>query len=149
MALAGAYGQARRFADEEHMLKCAFAQGHGPAAYTLAMRQEILGNHLEAARLFQEGVKFGHRESASSLWLLFANGYWSWKHEVERLKALGFHVDAQRASRYEAISEALLINPDLKLARIDEVLPLPPQELPPWGAVTDAVEPESSSQPTY
>jgi hypothetical protein len=47
------------------------------------------------------------------------------------------------------IYDALEINPDLKLSRLDQVLPLPPAQLPPWSGVEDAVTPESYDKPTY
>ena len=65
------------------------------------------------------------------------------------LKLLGVAADSDRGSRYRAIFEALKINPDMKLNRLDQVLPLPPAQLPPWSGVEDAVEPESYDKPTY
>lgn len=65
------------------------------------------------------------------------------------LAALGVHLDLERSQRYESISDALKINPDLKLSRLDLVVPLPPAKLPRWAGVMGAVEPESTAPPTY
>ncbi|MET0267348.1 MAG: sel1 repeat family protein, partial [Duganella sp.] len=48
MALASAYGDARRFEDEERMPLCAYRQGHGPAAYELAVSAKLKRLHWEA-----------------------------------------------------------------------------------------------------
>lgn len=58
-------------------------------------------------------------------------------------------LDPERAMRYNAIYDALKINPDLKFSRLDEVLPLPPAKLPDWRGIEDALEPESNGPPTY
>lgn len=47
------------------------------------------------------------------------------------------------------ISDALDVNPDLKLTRLEQVLPLPPSELPSWQGIQDALGPESEDAPTY
>ena len=149
MALADAYGKAGRLKDEETMLKCAYRQAHGPAAYELAMSAEINDKHREALMLHQQGVKFGCQDCASALLLLFENGYWTVKETKAALVALNITADPERSNRYRAISDALTINPDLKLGKLDEVLPLPPAELPGWSGVEDAVEPEPKGPPTY
>jgi uncharacterized protein len=151
MALATAYSNAERFDAEEVMLQCAFQQGHGPAAYTLGIRAENNNQYIKSLQIYQKGVKFGDRHSAASLELLFTNGYWSSSSNEEKqaLKDLGIAVDLERANRYNAIYDALKINPDLKLSRLDEVLPLPPTKLPDWRGFEDALEPESKGPPTY
>jgi TPR repeat protein len=152
MALASAYAKARRLEDEEKMQLCAFKQGHGPAAYELAMSAQVNGRHAEALMLRQEGVKFGSQRCASSLRLLFDEGTWaaSTKKDAKAaLSALGVHLDLERSQRYEAISDALKINPDLKLGRLDLVVPLPPKKLPKWNGVKDAVEPDFAGNPAY
>jgi TPR repeat protein len=151
MALASAYAKARRFEDEEKMQLCAFKQGHGPAAYELAMSAEVNGRHAEALILRQEGVKFGSQKCANSLWILFDEGIWAGANKDAKaaLTALGVHLDLERSQRYESISDALKINPDLKLSRLDLVVPLPPAKLPRWAGVMGAVEPESTAPPAY
>ncbi len=151
MALADAYAQADRRDDEMTMLECAYKQGNGTAAYRLAMTMKVSERLQEAILLHQNGIKFGDAKSASSLRILFDDGVWfsnDPKHR-ESLSALGIAADPERAKRYRAISDALDINPDLKLTRLDQVLPLPPAKLPDWHGVSDAVELESSAPPTY
>ena len=68
---------------------------------------------------------------------------------IEARKVWRSKIDAERERRYDAIYDALKINPDLKLSRLDQVLPLPPAPLPKWSGVDSAVEPESNGRPTY
>lgn len=149
MALAQAYSDAGRLNDEETMLQCAYQQGHGAAAYALGIDREASKKDFRAAmKIFQDGVKFGNQDCADSLFLLFD---WKTNSEGDRalLRDLNINLDSERSSRYRAISDALQINPDLKLSKLDQVLPLPPAKLPPWSGVEDAVEPESYDKPTY
>jgi len=151
MALAQAYSEAGRRSDAVTMLQCAYQQGHGPAAYKLAIKAGVNDRYQEGIRICQEGVKFGSSECARDIRIMFNQGYWVRNSDDEKdaLRPLGIKVDAERERRYEAIYDALQINPDLKLSRLDQVLPLPPAQLPPWSGVEDAVEPESYDKPTY
>lgn len=151
MALAKAYREADRPKDEATMLQCAYQQGHGPAAYELALDAGVNKQYQEAIRLYQEGVKFGSIECARDLEVMFRHGYWGKGSDEEKtiLKSFGVGVDQERERRYDAIYDALQINPDLKLSRLDQVLPLPPAKLPTWSGVDDAVAPESNERPTY
>lgn len=151
MRLAQAYSEAGRRGDEATMLQCAYHQGHGPAAHELALNARVSMKFQEAIRIYQNGVKFGSLECARDLRIMFNQGYWARNSEKEKdaLRPLGIKVDAERERRYEAIYDALEINPDLKLSRLDQVLPLPPAPLPKWSGVDSAVEPESNGRPTY
>ncbi|WP_070360708.1 tetratricopeptide repeat protein [Duganella sp. HH105] len=151
MTLAKAYSDAGRLADEATMLQCAFQQGHGPAAFDLAIKAQVEKRFKDAIRLFQEGVKFGSKECAAALELIFSYGHshGATEEEAAEMKLLGVLTDPERASRYNAIYAALDINPDLRLGKLDEVLPLPPAELRGWSGVEDAVEPEPKGPPTY
>lgn len=151
MALAQAYSKAGFEEKEIKMLQCAYEQKHGPAFYCLALDAEINKRYPQAMRIYQEGVKFGSIDCARNLEMTFLHGDWRSDSDEEEdlLKSLGIGVDPERKKRYEAISDALKINPDLKLPRLDEVLPLPPAQLPPWTGVASAVEPESNAPPTY
>ncbi|WP_295991119.1 DUF6396 domain-containing protein [Rugamonas sp.] len=133
------------------MQQCAYQQGHGPAAYELALDAGVNKRYQEAIRIYQEGVKFGSLECARDLRIMFNDGYWDKGSDEEKaiLRPLGIVVDSERESRYQAIYDALEINPDLKLGRLDQVLPLPPAQLPAWSGVGDAVTPESNDRPTY
>lgn len=151
MALADAYLEADRLADEEIMLRCAYEQGHGLAAYKLAKRARVKGAHKEAIELHQDGVRLGSSDCAAALLLLFKYGHWTTANDEEKeaLGLLSIRVDPERSRRYRSISDALKINPDLKLTRLDAVLPLPPAQLPAWSGIEDALEPESAGPPKY
>lgn len=151
MALADAYLKAGRFNDEEAMLKCAYEQGHGAAARKLAIRARTRKEYKEAIQKYQNGVAFGSSDCASALLLLFKVGYWSTSNDDEKkeLRLLGVKADIERSDRYRSISESLQINPDLKLSRLDSVLPLPPALLPSWSGIEDALDPESNAPPKY
>lgn len=151
MALASAYGKAGRFDDEVAMQRCAYLQGHGPAAYELALNASIEGQFLKALQIYQEGVKFGGLDCARDLSVIFRRGYLLRKSDEERqvVRALGIGIDHERETRYKAILDALEVNPDLKLGRLDQVVPLPPAQLPAWSGVEDAVGPEPDGPPSY
>ncbi|MBJ7311134.1 sel1 repeat family protein [Rugamonas sp. CCM 8940] len=151
MALASAYAHEGRLKDEETMVQCAYQQGHGPAAFALGIDRRTSRNFKDAVDYFYAGVKFGSKKSAVALHQLFDKGHWITTDEEDwpAMKAMGFVQDTERSRRYKSISDALEINPDLKLNRLDKVLPLPPAKLPEWSGVDDAVEPESTGLPTY
>lgn len=151
MALAQAYSEAGRLNDEETMQQCAYQQGFGAAAYNLGIKAEVNKRHGDAINLYQDGVKFGNRDCAAALELLFTDGHGPNADVADKkaFKLLGIETDLVRKERYNAIYDALQINPDLKLGRLDQVLPLPPAKLPAWSGVEDAVTPESNGRPTY
>jgi len=152
MALAQVYSEAGRRGDEIIMQQCAYQQGHGEAAYKLALNSGVNKRYQEGIHLYQEGVKFGSLECARDLGIIFSQGYWWYRDsqdEKDILRSLGIGIDSERKSRYDVIYDALQINPDLKLSRLDKVLPLPPAKLPAWSGVEDAVTPESNGPPTY
>jgi type VI secretion system secreted protein VgrG len=151
MALAAAYAKEGRLIDEKTMLQCAYQQGHGPAAYQLGIQARIEKNYLSAIDIYHQGTKFGNDECAASLELLFGSGSWpsSSEEEKQNLKIIGIRVDSERSSRYNAIYAALQVNPDLKLSKLDQVLPLPPAKLPAWTGVSSAMTPDPNAPPTY
>ncbi|WP_211442699.1 SEL1-like repeat protein [Collimonas humicola] len=152
MALADAYGNAKRFDSQEMMEQCAYKQGSGAAALALGVdRRASKKDFKEAIKYFQDGVKFGNKDCADALSQLFEEGYWVTSNMEAKtiLRDLGIAADTERFQRYEAIADALAINPDLKLTRLDQVLPLPPAKLPSWNGFEDAIEPASTAPPTY
>ena len=151
MALAQAYIEAGRLDDEATMLECAYKQEYGPAAYELSIKAGVLKQYHKAILICHKGVKFGSKDCAAVLKIFFKKGFWDTDSTEEKyaLRPLGFKIDMERERRYDMIYDALQINPDLKLNRLDKVLPLPPAELPPWSGVEDAIEPESNDPPTY
>jgi uncharacterized protein len=146
MALADAYSRVRRLNEEDLMLRCAYKQGFGRAATQLASIAEVQGRSLDALRLYQDGVMYGDSESASALNLLFDGSNSS---DREMLKMIGSGRDPERARRYLEIYEALDLNHDLRLGRLDQVLPLPPAALPEWHGIEAALTPEPEGPPTY
>ncbi|MTW00991.1 sel1 repeat family protein [Duganella ginsengisoli] len=145
MALSQAYMDAGKREFALTMMECAYRQGHGAAAYELALLNDVTGKPSEALALYHAGVKFGSQPSASFLSIAFR----SQRHEEEILKPLGFAIDVERARRYDIIADALAINPDLRFSRLDEVLPLPPKPLPEWRGIEAAMTPEPEGPPTY
>jgi TPR repeat protein len=151
MALAGAYLKAERRDEEEAMVMCAYKQGHGPAAHDLGVTAEVFNNFAKALEYYQAGTRFGNEKSAVALRIMFDTKNWSSRDKQEQvaLKELEILPDPQRKSRYGQISDALDLNPDLKLTRLDQVLPLPPKALPAWKGIEDAIEPEPDGPPSY
>lgn len=151
MALASAYLKAERHDAEEAMVMCAYKQGHGPAAYKLGNYAKLFKNFAAALEYYQAGVKFGSKDSAVALRIMFDTKHWSSREKQDQvaLRELGILPDPERKSRYDQISDALDLNPDLKFIRLDKVLALPPAELPTWQGVQDATEPEPDGPPTY
>jgi hypothetical protein len=151
MALASAYLKAKRRDAEEAMMMCAYKQDHGPAAHKLGVRSDIFKNFAAALEYYQAGTRFGNKHSAAAMMFFFDTKQWSShdKQDQNALKQLGVLPDPERKSRYDLISDALDINPDLRLTRLDQVLPLPSVELPPWQGVQDAIEPDPDGPPTY
>jgi hypothetical protein len=130
---------------------CAYKQGHGPAAYKLGIRANLLKNFATAFEYYQAGTRFGSTRCAAALMLIFDTEKWSRRDKADQdaLKRLEVMPDTARSERYTQILNALEINPDLKLTGLDQVLPLPPAELPAWQGIEDAIEPEPSGPPTY
>ncbi|MDB5746383.1 MAG: sel1 repeat family protein [Massilia sp.] len=151
MALASAYLKAERDDAEESMVMCAYKQGHGRAAYKLGSYAKLRKNFGPALEYYQAGTRFGSKESAAALMFFFDLKDWSLRDKPDQaaLKELAIVPDSERKSRYDQISDALDLNPDLKLARLDQVLPLPPAELPAWKGIQDAIEPEPDGAPAY
>jgi len=151
MALASAYLKAERRDAEEAMVMCAYRQGHGLAAYDLGITAEGSKKFAAALEYYQAGVRFGSKKSAVALRIIFDLEDWSLRDKQDQaaLKVLGILPDSERESRYHQISGALDLNPDLKLAWLDQVLPLPPMDLPVWNGVQGAIESEPDDPPTY
>jgi TPR repeat protein len=151
MALASAYVKNKRWDAEEAMVMCAYKQGHGPAAYDLGINADLRKNFAAVLEYQQAGTKFGDKRSAAALMFTFDPEEWNSRDKQEQtaFKELNILPDPDRKSRYKEIFRALDINSDLKLNRLDLVLPLPPAELPAWNGIQDAIEPESDGPPSY
>jgi hypothetical protein len=151
MTLASAYLKVERRDAEEAMVMCAYRQGHGPAAYDLGMTAKLFKNFAAALEYYQAGTRFGSKDSAVVLRQFFDIEKWSSRDKKDQtaLKELGILPDPERERRYHQIFQALDVNPDLKLTRLNQVLPLPPAELPAWNGIQDAIEPEPDGPPGY
>jgi hypothetical protein len=151
MTLASAYLKVERRDAEEAMVMCAYKQGHGPAAQKLGIRAKLRKDFAAALEYYQAGTRFGNKESAAGLMFIFDLEDWDSRDKQDQisLRELQILPDAERKNRYDQISDALDLNPDLKLTRLDQVLPLPPKALPAWKGIEDAIEPEPDGPPSY
>lgn len=151
LALADAYGGMKLWEKEKSMLICAYHQEHGPAAYRLGMDAKLEKRFSDALRYYQDGTKFGDQTSAVALALIFASDEWSQRSKLDRdeLTRLGISADDTRSSIYWSIAKMLEVNRDLRLGRLDAVLPLPPAVPPAWQGIDSAIEPEPIGPPTY
>jgi TPR repeat protein len=151
MALAEAYEKAGRNKDALDMRMCAYKQEHGPAAMFLGRDAKLSGDFSEALKYYQAGVRFGSHEAAVALTTFFDPKEWDHyrAEKLASLRELRLQPDAERERRYDEIGDALKLNPDLRLSRLDKAVPLPPAELPPWNGIQDAIEPDKGGPPTY
>ena len=151
MALAESYENAKRDTDALYLRMCAYKQEHGPAAMFLGRDAKLAGDFAQAIEYFQNGVRFGDEESAAALMLFFGTRRWNsyTAEQMSKLRELELKPDVEREKRYQEIDYALELNPDLRLKLLDNILPLPPAELPPWNGIQDAVAPETDALPTY
>ncbi|MCA7961743.1 DUF6396 domain-containing protein [Burkholderia cenocepacia] len=107
------------------MRRCAADQGHGRAAYELAIDLKHSDDFDGAVLAYQKGVAAGVSGTAMNLERAFRGdaGYF-----LDLLK------DLERSRRYQLIGQFLrdntLANP--KVPDVDQIVPLPPAKLPPW-----------------
>ena len=127
----------------EKMLECALGQGYGPAGYQLSFL--IAGDRppsgstdrtketsARAIWVLHQGVKFGCEQCASKLHIEF-------DHPVNLADMLVPQIDKARGERYWILRTALDFEPDLRFPNLDQVLPLPPAELPSWNGDEDTL----------
>jgi TPR repeat protein len=112
-----------------NMYQCAMEQGHGVAAYSIAMYRKVRRQYSEAVPAFQEAVKSGHVLAAGFL----AGGFVT-TNANEELFYMALESDPERARRYRLIDEFLdrYENLGAKVPDIDQIVPLPPAKLPAW-----------------
>ncbi|KJH86844.1 lipoprotein [Pseudomonas fluorescens] len=126
------------------MRRCAAEQGHGKAAVALGINLQGKGQYQEAIEAFQIGVAAG--DDASAGWLEEAFR----AHPItDKLYYLGQQEDLERAERYEKIWSLLAdysyANPTVP--EINEILPLPPAELPEWDGKLQWLEARLANVP--
>jgi len=111
------------------MRRCAAEQGHGEAAVELGVDLKYEKRYQEATEAFQLGTAAGHSLSAFYLEHAFNAPLPS-----DRGNYLALPHDPERVRRYKLIIKFLdksePYNP--RIPDIDQIVPLPPAELPPW-----------------
>ena len=111
------------------MYRCAAEQGNGEAATALGVYLSEIKQYQDGLEAFQFGVAAGDESSASFL----SNGFLGPQPD-DWLYYLGQQEDLERAERYKKIWRVLAnysyANPTVP--EINEILPLPPAQLPPW-----------------
>ncbi|WP_416424650.1 DUF6396 domain-containing protein [Pseudomonas sp. App30] len=113
----------------KQLRRCAAAQGQGRAAVMLSISLQHNDEFREAIEVLQMGVASGDEGAAGRLESAFRG-----PHISDELHYLGQDTDLERAERYEKIWRFLAgysyANPTVP--EINEIVPLPPAELPEW-----------------
>ena len=126
------------------MRRCAAEQGNGEAARALGVHLSVAHSYQEAVEVFQLGVAAGDESSAGRLWKAFEG-----PPPTDTLYYLNQEKDLERAERYKAIWSILAdysyASP--KVPEINDILPLPPAELPPWDGKLQWLEERKANIP--
>ncbi|NIE68008.1 sel1 repeat family protein [Burkholderia sp. Ax-1719] len=126
------------------MYRCAADQGHGLAATSLANGRAAEKFYAEAVKAFQQGVMAGNSMAASFLEEGFKGPL-----PDDRLNYLALPKDLERSRRYELIGNFLDVNEGLnpKMPDIDQIVPLPPAELPAWDGTFQWQKEQDAAKP--
>ncbi|WP_339492131.1 SEL1-like repeat protein [Pseudomonas sp. EA_15y_Pfl2_R67] len=126
------------------MRRCAAEQGNGKAAAILGIYLKDEGKYQEALEIFHMGIAAGDESSAS----LLGKGFRG-PPATDQLYYLGQQKDLERAERYKTIWRILAnysyANPTVP--EINEILPLPPAELPEWDGKLQWLEARLANVP--
>jgi len=126
------------------MRHCAAEQGNGNAAAILGIYLKDEGRYREALEIFHMGIAAGDESSAS----LLGKGFRG-PPATDQLYYLGQQEDLERAERYKTIWRILAnysyANPTVP--EINEILPLPPAELPEWDGKLQWLEARLANVP--
>jgi TPR repeat protein len=126
------------------MRRCAAEQGNGEAARALGVHLSVAHSYQEAVEVFQLGVAAGDETSAGYL----DDGFRG-PASTDTLNYLGQEKDLERAERYKTIWRILArysyASP--KVPEINEIVPLPPAELPPWDGKLQWLEERKANIP--
>jgi hypothetical protein len=97
----------------------------------------------EAIKAFQKGVQAGDSQSAGFL----ENGFDT--DQSDRLYYLGWSKDPERSRRYKMIGKFIDSNEGLnpKVPDIDQIVPLPPAELPQWDGTFQWQKEQDAAKP--
>ncbi|WP_339483759.1 SEL1-like repeat protein [Pseudomonas sp. RL_5y_Pfl2_73] len=126
------------------MRRCAAEQGHGKASVALGIDLQGKGLYQEALEVFQMGIAAGNENAAGRLEKAFRA-----PSITDGLYYLGQQEDLERAERYKTIWRILArysyANPTVP--EINEILPLPPAELPEWDGKLQWLEARLANVP--
>ena len=126
------------------MRRCAAEQGNGKAAVALGIDLKYEGRYEEALEVFQMGVVGGNESAASRLGKAFRAPLLTNKAHY-----LAQQEDLERAERYKKIWSLLAdySYADPKVPEINEILPLPPANLPAWDGKLQWLEARLANVP--
>ncbi|MGF6691204.1 TPR repeat protein [Metapseudomonas resinovorans] len=126
------------------MWRCAASQGQGKAALSLGVDVKYDKDYEGALQAFQLGVAAGDETSAGFLEEGFRG-----PAPTDSLNYLGQEKDLERAERYKTIWRILArysyASP--KVPEINDILPLPPAQLPPWDGKLQWLEERKANIP--
>jgi uncharacterized protein len=133
------------------MWQCAADQGFGDAANTLGIYLHVDERYPEAIRAFQQGVAAGSTMSAFFLQHGFQPPIPSQAQlsTSQQLYYLSLPDDPERSRRYELIGKFLDANDgrNPKIPDIDQIVPLPPAELPEWDGTFQWQKEQAAATP--
>ncbi|QIQ72188.1 SEL1-like repeat protein [Pseudomonas coronafaciens] len=126
------------------MRRCAMNQGHAQAAFNYGVYMKVRGNYPEAIQAFQEGARYGSRNSAS-----FLREGFSTTDASDEQYYFALPVDDKRSLRYKKIGAFLRRYDALgaKVPDIDQIVPLPPAKLPEWDGTFEWLKKRESTPP--
>jgi tetratricopeptide (TPR) repeat protein len=126
------------------MRRCAAKQGQGRAASMESIYLQDEGKYDEALEVLQLGVAAGDESAAGRLWEAFRT-----PSNTNEMYYLGQQEDLERAERYKTIWRILAnysyANPTVP--EINDILPLPPAELPEWDGKLQWLEARLANVP--
>ena len=111
------------------MIRCAMEQGHTAASFRYATDRQVQGDFVEAIRGYQTAIRAGDSAAAMVLKISFIG-----PKQSNALYNLGLGEDNERSRRYGLIDAFLDRYEHLgaKVPDIDQIVPLPPANLPEW-----------------
>ncbi|MFL9931224.1 sel1 repeat family protein [Paraburkholderia sp. RL18-103-BIB-C] len=126
------------------MSQCAAQQGFGKAANYLGIGLATDQLFSDAVNAFQMGVGAGDTQSALALEEGFKG-----PPPTDRLNYLGLPGDPERSRRYKKIGKFIDSNEGLnpKVPDIDQIVPLPPAELPQWDGTFQWQKEQDAAKP--
>jgi TPR repeat protein len=124
-------------------MECATDQGYGKAASYLAVDLMTDKQYSQAVLAFQKGVAAGDAASA------FALQYGLDSDPSDKLYYIGLSKDSERTRRYGLIWNFLDAHQGLnpKVPDIDQIVPLPPAQLPEWDGTFQWQKEQDAANP--